>query len=219
MFPGKQYVARSDGGRRGSGDGFTLRELLDANFQRVSGNIFIVGRPSFPDPDMDSAYDLVPVGLVRQVVRRDKPIATASWTALSLSAWDAVVQAFGSPSEESRPSDVYVGLGTTNAGDGVGSELVEHADGSLILPQPDKYGPEWWESTLRIIVYDAAAETAAFGLERAIAVPPAEQGEEERMLMVYAALFLEAVVRRDGRRYDDVLRPAEHSGASCIPMD
>lgn len=74
-------------------------------------------------------------------------------------------------------------------------------DGSLNLPRPEKYGAEWWESTLRIIVYDAVAESAAFGLERALAVPDDDRGLEERRLMLGAALFLEAVIQRDDRRY------------------
>lgn len=72
--------------------------------------------------------------------------------------------------------------------------------GGFALPGEEKYGPEWWESTLRVIVFDAAAESAAFGLERALEVTQAERGEEERRMMVNAALFLEVVIRRDGRR-------------------
>lgn len=73
-------------------------------------------------------------------------------------------------------------------------------DGTLNLPLPEKYGAEWWESTLRIIVYDAVAETAAFGLERALAVPDEDRGLEEGRLMIGAAMFLEVVIHRDERK-------------------
>ncbi|CAN0477837.1 unnamed protein product, partial [Ectocarpus sp. 12 AP-2014] len=132
-FPGERYAAAGVTHDKASGGGgFTLLEFLDANFDRASGNIFMVGRPNFPEPSMDAAYDFVPVGLARRVVRRHNsaPLPTALWVCQSSKAWAT--------------------------------------DGSLSLPSRDKYGPEWWESTLRIIVYDAAAETAAYGLERAL---------------------------------------------------
>ena len=62
------------------------------------------------------------------------------------------------------------------------------------------YGPEWWESTLRIIVYDAAVETAACGLQRALEVSDADRGAFEMKLMSESAVLLEAaVLGYDGR--------------------
>lgn len=72
---------------------------------------------------------------------------------------------------------------------------IQETEGGLYLPPRKKYGPEWWESTLRIIVYDAAGEAAAYGLERALSVPEEERGVAEKELMITAALFLEAVIR------------------------
>ena len=39
-----------------------LRELLAANYERSSGNIFVVGWSNFPAPGVNAAYDFVPVG-------------------------------------------------------------------------------------------------------------------------------------------------------------
>lgn len=166
---------------------------------------------------MNAAYDLVPVGLARRAVRRrrDVPFPTGLWAHQSSTAWTAVAEAFRAPLDDKgrlgylHDADGMVesgSIGGQRDGGAVGggrrgeNEYIDNPDGSLSLPSADKYGPEWWESTLRIIVYDAAAETAAFGLERALAVPDGERGEAERRLMVEAALFLEAVIRRGERR-------------------
>ncbi|CAN0030397.1 unnamed protein product [Choristocarpus tenellus] len=84
-------------------------------------------------------------------------------------------------------------------GDVWGRSKRKDAGTGIELPPSEKYGPEWWESTLRIIVYDALAEAAAFGLERALAVPDKERAMPEVVGMLEAALFLEAVMQRDER--------------------
>lgn len=81
-----------------------MLDFLDANYKPYhtfdkssngkNKNIFVMGRPSFPEPALDSAYELVPVGLVRRVVRRDRPLSTARWTRQSTTAWATVAQAF-----------------------------------------------------------------------------------------------------------------------------
>lgn len=213
-FPGERYAAAGATHDKASGGGFTLLEFLDANFDRTAGNIFIVGRPNFPEPSMDAAYDFVPVGLARRVVRRlnSAPLSTALWACHSSKAWARVAAEFravttvGDTYDSSRTGiwGLIATLGDRRrhhrrSRGGTAASTTENndgsEDGSLSLPPRDKYGPEWWESTLRIIVYDAAAETAAYGLERALAVPDEERGPFEREMMVTAVLYLEAVLR------------------------
>ncbi|CAM9235874.1 unnamed protein product [Ectocarpus sp. 13 AM-2016] len=207
-FPGERYAAAGATHNKASGGGgFTLVEFLDANFDRASGNIFMVGRPNFPEPSMDAAYDFVPVGLARRVVRRHNSasLPMALWVCHSSKAWAIVAAEFRAVA---AVGDTYGS--NFNGVWGLIATLVDRRrrrvsrrtennegseDGSLSLPPRDKYGPEWWESTLRIIVYDAAAETAAYGLERALAVPDEERGPFERDIMVTAILYLEAVLR------------------------
>lgn len=217
-FPGERYAAApaESEGSRGDG-GFTLLEFLDANFDGAAGNIFVVGRPNFHEPSMDAAYDFVPVGLARRAVRRHSslpppPPPTALWACHSSEAWATVAAEFqaveavekhGSTSDGTRVwgwatalvGGLYDARTCRPAGQNDGK-----TDGSLSLPPRNKYGPGWWESTLRIIVYDAAAETAAYGLERALAVPDQERGLAEMELMALAALYLEAVLREHGGR-------------------
>lgn len=171
---------------------------------------------------MDAAYEFVPLGLAKRAVRRQDPLPTALWACHSSKAWAAVAAEF-------RATKAVKAIGGSiangGAGDGddawgwpgtlLGSSRSRSAtvravkandndndsqDGSLSLPPRDKYGPQWWESTLRIIVYDAASDSAAYGLERALAVPDEERGAVEQEMMVTAALYLEAVLRGyDGR--------------------
>lgn len=159
-----------------------MLEFLDANFDRAAGNIYMVGRPNFHEPSMDAAYDYVPVGLASRVVHRRNPPSTALWACHSAKAWAAVAAEFRATANVAATSSIR------------GND-VDHTDGSLYLPPRDKYGPGWWESTLRIIVYDAASASAAYGLERALAVPDGERGTAELELMVTSALYLEAVLR------------------------
>lgn len=135
---------------------------------------------------MDAAYDFVPVGLAsRAVPRHRNSPSTALWACHSAKAWTAVAAEF-------RAATANVGTTTISARS---SNDGDSADGSLSLPSREKYGPGWWESTLRIIVYDAASASAAYGLERALAVPDAERSTAELELMATSALYLEAVLR------------------------
>lgn len=200
-FPGERYAAAANNDL----GGFTLQELLDANYEISSGNIFVVGRPNFPEPSMDAAYDFVPIGLARQAVRRDEVVTTARWVCQSYTAWTAVAEAFRndeglqgavvSDSERSNEGGWMYRFRGSDIDEGKGVRHIDNTDGTLTLPPHIKYGPEWWESTLRIIVYDAAAETAAYGLERALAVPDIKRGAMEIELMTTAALYLEAAFR------------------------
>ncbi|CAM9315112.1 unnamed protein product, partial [Hapterophycus canaliculatus] len=253
VFPGERYAAvtaENEAGRGGSA--FTLLEFLDANFDRAAGNIFLVGRPSFHEPSMDAAYDLIPVGLSRRAVRRPNslsPPTTALWACHSSEAWAMVAAEFqGVVPDKDRGGTRDSGDGSSPRVWGWANTLVGglrdattgrppgqadgSADGSLFLPPRDKYGPEWWESTLRIIVYDAAAETAAYGLERALAVLDEERGAAEVDLMAMAALYLEAVLRGyDGRppqasvwknaglAYLNLVRSPRQSGAGGTEED
>lgn len=165
-----------------------MLEFLDANFDHAAGNIYVVGRPNFREPFMDAAYDFVPVGLASRAVRRRHPLSTALWACHSAKAWASVAAEFGATADVEATSNIR----SSNDGD--------NTDGSLSLPPRDKYGPGWWESTLRIIVYDAVSASAAYGLERALAVPDKERGTEELQLMATSALFLEAVLRGHNER-------------------
>lgn len=199
-FPGERYAAAANTAD-GNSDlgGFTLLEFLDANFERTAGNIFVVGAPNFPEPAIDEAYDFVPVGLARRVVRRNAPLPMARWSCYSSNAWAAVAEEFAADGENQGvvassgawSSRAYWTAPVQDDSDAEGGT----GDGALSLPPRHKYGPQWWESTLRIIVYNAAADTAAYGLERALAVPEIERGTAEAELMVEAALYLEAVFR------------------------
>ena len=211
MFPGLRYTS---GGRNDhlNPGGFNLRELLDANYERSSGNIFVVGRPNFPEPGLNAAYDFVPVGLARRAVRRDTPITASSWWCESSIAWTSVAEVFGAKRDASVGTDTRRDLawgGSNRPGGGRrenGDQVRDTVTGSLALPPSEKYGPEWWESTLRIIVYDAAAGTAAYGLERALNVPEDERGAAEKLLMTRAAFFLEAVFQESDERCENVAR-------------
>lgn len=205
-FPGERYAAAASTGD-GNSDlgGFTLLEFLDANFERTAGNMFMVGTPNFPEPAVDAAYDFVPVGLARRAVRRSAPLPMERWTCFSSSAWAAVAGEFAADGE--NQDGLVSGAGSSGAywiALTQGSDAKGTDDGTLSLPPRHKYGPEWWESTLRIIVYNAAADTAAYGLERALAVPEEERGASEVELMVEAALYLEAVFRGYEKRWGGV---------------
>lgn len=191
-----------------------MLQFLDANFDRTEGNIFVVGRPNFPEPAMEAEYDFVPVGLAKRAVRRRAPLPTDLWACHSSEAWATVAAEFRTTATAGEAGGTIGGSGGTVSGwapalfgrgraRGAGARATKansDMDGSLSLPPSDKYGPGWWESTLRIIVYDAVSDSAAFGLERALAVPDEERGVAEVRLMVTAALYLEAVLRGYGGR-------------------
>lgn len=176
-----------------------MKEFLDANYDTHSRNIFVVGSPNFPEPALDAAYDFVPVGLARRVVRREEPMALSRWWCESSSAWTTVAGAFR-VDEASTNGQSGLSLHGHSAKDLKGADKLRNHYRSLALPPTNKYGPESWESTLRIIVYDAAAETAAYCLERTLEVPENKRGRKEKQLMVGAALFLEAVLQSNNGR-------------------
>lgn len=109
---------QSSAGYAAGGGSFSLLDFLDANYRpshtfdkhssSKNRNIFVVGRPNFPEPAMDSAYELVPVGLVRRVVRRDSPLSTARWVRENSVAWATVAQAFAYPEERHSGGDVAI---------------------------------------------------------------------------------------------------------------
>ncbi len=215
-FPGERYAAVADKKAGGSG-GFTLLQFLDANLDHTEGNIYVVGRPNFPEPAMEAEYDFVPVGLAKRVVRRRAPLSTDLWACHSSTAWATVAAEFRATATAGAAGGAIDGSGGVVSGwplamfgrgraRGAGARAAKangDIDGSLSLPPSDKYGPEWWESTLRIILYDALSDSAAFGLERALAVPDEERGVAEVRLMTTAALYLEAVLRGYGGRCVD----------------
>ena len=80
-----------------------LRELLDTNYERSSSNVFVVGRPNFPEPGVNAAYDFVPVGFALRAVRRDTPITASSWWCESSAAWILfLVEVFVAPRDHVR---------------------------------------------------------------------------------------------------------------------
>ena len=57
---------------------YTLSSFVEANIH--SRKVFITGKMSYPDPDLEARYDLVPFGLTQEIVRKEKspsPIAHA----------------------------------------------------------------------------------------------------------------------------------------------
>ncbi|CAN0030464.1 unnamed protein product, partial [Choristocarpus tenellus] len=91
VFPGDHYAPATLGSEilRERG-GFTLLQFLDANQETTSGQLFLVGSPSHPEPALNTAYELVPVGLVRKAVPRATPISTLFWEQQSATAWTMV---------------------------------------------------------------------------------------------------------------------------------
>lgn len=197
VFPGQRYVSEQYIGHDSSG--FSLKSFLDANYKTHSRNIFVVGRPNFPEPALDAAYDFVPLGLARRVVRRDTPMALSRWWCESSSAWTTVAEAFrvGEGITNDHPGLAFHGGSAKGRKSG---DKLRSPYRSLALPPSNKYGPESWESTLRIIVYDAAAETAAYCLERTLEVPENKRGKTEKELMIGAALFFEVVLHSNNER-------------------
>lgn len=197
VFPGQRYISEQYIGHDSSG--FTLKDFLDANYETHSRNIFVVGRPNFPEPALDAAYDLVPLGLARRVVRREAPMALSRWWCESSSAWTTVAEAFR-VDKASANDQSGLDLHGHSAKDLKSADKLRNRYRSLALPPSNKYGPESWESTLRIIVYDAAAETAAYCLERILEVPENKRGRTEKELMTGAALFFEVVLHSNNER-------------------
>eukprot|EP00562_Extubocellulus_spinifer_P023747 CAMPEP_0178668532 /NCGR_PEP_ID=MMETSP0698-20121128/31632_1 /TAXON_ID=265572 /ORGANISM="Extubocellulus spinifer, Strain CCMP396" /LENGTH=625 /DNA_ID=CAMNT_0020312109 /DNA_START=809 /DNA_END=2683 /DNA_ORIENTATION=+ len=63
-FPGTHYTPRS-------GSGFTFSQFVDANYGAFAKRIFVGGSLSYPDATFDQAYELLPFGMVNQVVAND----------------------------------------------------------------------------------------------------------------------------------------------------
>ena len=67
VFPGSFHASK--GSRWIAAEGaFTFKAFVDANIQRHA--MFIGGKLSYADPDLEAAYDLVPSGLVRRFTPR-----------------------------------------------------------------------------------------------------------------------------------------------------
>jgi len=65
---------------------FTMKNLLDANFGRV--RIFLGGKLSFADPELDQKYTLIPTGLASEFkLGTMKPNAT-SYKRLNIFSWE-----------------------------------------------------------------------------------------------------------------------------------
>ncbi len=61
-FPGTHYTDRGEGG-------FTFGEVLDVNYDKFKGNIFIGGNLPYMDPGYLQRYEEIPHGIVRKIRR------------------------------------------------------------------------------------------------------------------------------------------------------
>lgn len=70
-FPGHLYHSQN-GVTLDHLNAYTISSFIEANID--SRNVFITGKLSYPDQDLDSRFDLVPYGLTQQVLRKpDSP--------------------------------------------------------------------------------------------------------------------------------------------------
>lgn len=179
------YSGSGGGGDSGS---FTLLDFLDANYKPYhtfdkgsnskNKNIFVVGRPSFPEPAMDSAYELVPVGLVRRVVRRDRPLSTARWTRQSAAAWVTVAQAFAFSNDAKSPSpELEESYYEYRSGYGYGYKSVMGRGGRAAT------GTVSSRSSDAVAAAEASGVTAMGSSREDVSVAPVVSGGLEQQLM------------------------------------
>lgn len=73
-FPGSHYSPLPSGKQsivNREVRGFSFFELIEKNYDRFHGQIFIGGHLSFPDRNYDMHYDEVPHGIVRKITKHD----------------------------------------------------------------------------------------------------------------------------------------------------
>mmetsp|Transcript_39037 Transcript_39037/g.57329 ORF Transcript_39037/g.57329 Transcript_39037/m.57329 type:complete len:789 (-) Transcript_39037:593-2959(-) len=88
-FPGTHYTMENT--QQWIDGGFTLSELLDANYQSFGGKIFVGGRITYTDQSYLSEYDEIPHGLVRHIMKKNYEDGTVeSFRKRSLKAWRIV---------------------------------------------------------------------------------------------------------------------------------
>jgi hypothetical protein len=83
-FPGDFYHSQS-GKTLDNRTAFTLSAFLDANVDKHS--VFLTGKTSFPDPDMNARFDSVPAGLTQQLVRMERSPSAVAYSAKNTKEW------------------------------------------------------------------------------------------------------------------------------------
>ncbi len=164
QFPGTYYSRPSLTQQKD--DAFTLLDFLNVNIDQ--NPIFLGGKVSFPEPDVDNLYDLIPFGLLKrfvpkQLVQNDD------------SKYDSSLYAHYSNASLFRVDNNYNWHIATRA--------------LPSLPDTKKYTEETWEWTIGRDFKDAIADTGAFLLDNAIKI-----ANTDPLPLVEAIYFLESCI-------------------------
>jgi hypothetical protein len=91
-FPGTHYTYLANS----ASPGFTIAELLEQNYQTLSGNVFIIGPLNYPDEEYRERYEEIPFGFARRIVLKEEEPGLDSFRAESHAVWSVVAKNFAS---------------------------------------------------------------------------------------------------------------------------
>lgn len=164
QFPGTYYSRPSLTQQKDNA--FTLLDFLSANIDQ--NPIFLGGKVSFPEPDVDNLYDLIPFGLLKRFVPKQSI-----------------------PNDDSKhDSSLYAHYSNATLFRVDNSYNWHIATRALpSLPDTKKYTEETWEWTIGRDFKDSIADTGAFLLDNAIKI-----ANVDPLPLVEAIYFLESCI-------------------------
>jgi len=96
VFPNIHY------GQRYDPTAFTWGDFVTANYNNFPGGIYLGGKLSHPDPEFDSAYEMIPYGFTDRAVRRDQIPGILKWHKESRNLWKQIFTMFPPLPPESK---------------------------------------------------------------------------------------------------------------------
>ncbi len=164
QFPGTYYSRPSLTQQKENA--FTLLDFLSANIEE--NPIFLGGKVSFPEPEVDNLYDLIPFGLLKRFVPKQ----------------------ISSSDETKQVSSLYTHYSNATifrTDNNYNWHIATRALPSL--PDTKKYTEETWEWTIGRDFKDSLADTGAFLLDNAIKI-----ANIDPLPLVEAIYFLESCI-------------------------
>eukprot|EP01032_Pedospumella_encystans_P010482 gene10482-12246_t len=147
-FPGTYHTYPNSPALR-THNAFTLKQFLDANTPHVA--VYLGGKLSYNDPQLNMHYEMVPVGMVSRFVPTSATGGAVTSVENVAVADDVTAERFVN-NTHSGWSDVFAYLSV------------------LTLPDPVQFPMETWEWTIGRDYRDRIADTAAYLLEKALQV-------------------------------------------------
>lgn len=114
---------------------FTLRQFLDANIPHY--HIYLGGKLSYSDPQLDAHYEIVPEGMVSRF-RPVSPLSPVSSVSTGVSSADASPLDYSDPSAAAYVRTLHHSWG----------RVAEAGLSVTTLPDPVQYPEETWEWTI-----------------------------------------------------------------------